>query len=45
MSGVAALFDGGAPEPAAHWIAALEHLDAAGRTLAAAKVDATRAPS
>ena len=38
--GVAALFDE-APEPADHWTAALEHLDAAGRTLAAADVDAT----
>ena len=42
--GVAALFDGGAREPADHWTAALEHLDAAGRTLAAANVDATPRP-
>ena len=42
--GVAALFDGGAPEPADHWTAVLEHLAAAGRTLAAAKVDATPRP-
>ncbi len=42
--GVAALFDAGAPEPADHWTAALEHLDAAGRTLAAANVDATPRP-
>ena len=42
--GVAALFDDGAPEPADHWTAALEHLDAAGRTLAAARVDATARP-
>ena len=43
--GVAALFDdGGAPEPADHWTATLEHLDAAGRTLAAANVDATPRP-
>ena len=42
--GVAALFDGGPPEPADHWTAALEHLDAARRTLAAAKVDATPRP-
>ena len=33
-----ALFDGGAPEPADHWTAALEHLAAAGRTLSAANV-------
>ena len=42
--GVAALLDGGAPEPADPWTAALEHLDAAGRTLAAAHVDATPRP-
>jgi transcriptional regulator with XRE-family HTH domain len=42
--GVSALFDGGTSEPADHWTAALEHLDAAGRTLAAAKVDATPRP-
>ena len=42
--GVAALFDGGAPEPADPWTAALEHLDAAGRTLAAANVDAPPRP-
>lgn len=40
----AAGFGGGDPEPADHWTAALEHLDAAGRTLAAAKVDATPRP-
>ena len=42
--GVAALVDGGAPEPADHGTAALEHLDAAGRALSAAKVDATPRP-
>ena len=42
--GVAGLFDGGAPEPADHWTAALEHLDAARRRLAAANVDATPRP-
>ena len=42
--GVAALFDDGTPEPADHWTAALEHLDAARRTLAAANVDATARP-
>ncbi len=41
---VATLFNGGAPEPADPWTAALEHLDAAGRTLAAANVDATPRP-
>ena len=41
---VAALFNGGAPERADHWTAALEHLDAARRTLAAANADATRRP-
>ena len=42
--GVAALFDGGAPERADHWTAALEHLNAAGRTVAAANVDAPPRP-
>ncbi len=42
--GVGALFGGGAPEPADPWTAALEHLDAAGRTLSAANVDATPRP-
>ncbi len=42
--GIATLFDSGAPEPADHWTAALAHLDAAGRALAAANVDATPRP-
>ena len=41
---VAALFNGGAPEPADSWTAALDHLEAARRTLAAANVDAARRP-
>ena len=32
------------PRAADHWTAALEHLDAAGRTLAATNVDATSRP-
>ena len=42
--GIAALFNGGCPEASDHWTAALQHLEAARRTLAAADVGATPRP-